>query len=108
MDHRIVGVLLPAVEQQRTTLENKVKKWIEKCENDKHKESFVQYLRHTEKINKFSKESHDLIADLNAVRQNRVGEAHLRRQAKRECTQFYDEHLARTQEEYKPFLAVNK
>ena len=37
----------------------------EKFENDKHKESFIQDLRQTEKINKFSKESQDLIADMN-------------------------------------------
>ena len=36
-----------------------------KFENHKHKESFIQDLRQTEKINKFSKESKDLIADKN-------------------------------------------
>ena len=65
VDHRIPGVLLSAVEQQHTTRENKVKRLIEKFENHKHKESFIQDLRQTEKINKFSKESQDLIADMN-------------------------------------------
>ena len=65
VDHRIPGVLLSAVEQQNTTRENKIKRLIEKFENHKHKESFIQDLRQTEKINKFSKESQDLIADMN-------------------------------------------
>ena len=65
MDHGIPGVPLSAVEQQNTTHENRVKRLIEKLENHKHKESFIQDLRQTEKINKFSKESQDLIADMN-------------------------------------------
>ena len=65
VDHRISGVLLSALEQRKTTRENKVKRLIEKFENHKHKESFIQDLRQTEKINKFSKESQDLITDMN-------------------------------------------
>ena len=65
LDHRISGVLLSAVEQQNTTRENMVKKLIEKFENHKHEESFLQYMNQTEKINKFSKESQDLTADMN-------------------------------------------
>ena len=65
MDHKISGVPLSAVEQRDTTRENKVKKLIEKFENHKQKESFNQDLSQTQKINKFSKESQDLIADLN-------------------------------------------
>ena len=53
------------LEQQDTTRENKVKKLIEKFENHKHEESFLQDWSQTQKINKFSKESQDLIADLN-------------------------------------------
>ena len=44
VDCRISGVPLPAVEQQDTTRENKVKKLIEKCENHQHKEPFLQDL----------------------------------------------------------------
>ena len=66
VDHRISGVPLSAVEQQNTKRENKVKKLIEKFENLKHKESFIQDLRQTQKINKFSKESQDLIASSSA------------------------------------------
>ena len=40
-------------------------KLIEKFENHQHKESFLQDLSQTQKINKFSKESQDLIADMN-------------------------------------------
>ena len=45
--------------------EHKVKRLIENFENHKHKESFIQDLSQTQKINKFSKQSQDLIADLN-------------------------------------------
>ena len=65
MDHRIAGVPHSAVEQQNTTRENKVKRLIEKFENHKRKESSIQDLSQTQKINKFSKEPQDLIADLN-------------------------------------------
>ena len=65
VDYRISGVPLFAVEQQDTKRENKVKKLIEKFENHKHEESFLQDLSQTKKINKFSEESQDLIADLN-------------------------------------------
>ena len=65
VDYRIYGVLLSAVEQQNTTSENKVKKLIEKFENHQCKESFVQDLSHTQKINKLSEESQDLLADMN-------------------------------------------
>ena len=65
VDHRISGVLLSAVEPQNTTRENKVKKLTEKFENHKHKASFLQDLGQTQKINKFSKKSQDVIADVN-------------------------------------------
>ena len=45
--------------------ENKVKRLIEKFENHKHEESFIQDLSQTKKISKFSKESQDLITDIN-------------------------------------------
>ena len=54
VDHRISGVPLSAVEQQDTMRENKVKRLIEKFENHKHKESFLQDLSQTQKIIKFS------------------------------------------------------
>ena len=50
-DYRNSGVRFDAVEQQDTTRENEVKKLIEKDLS--------------QKINKFSKESQDLLADLN-------------------------------------------
>ena len=65
VDDRISGVPLSAVEQQDTTRENKVKKLIEKFENHQHKESFRQDWSQTQKINKFSKESQELLADMN-------------------------------------------
>ena len=57
VDYRISGIPLSAVEQQNTTRENKVKRLIEKFENHEHRESFIQDLSQTQKINKISKES---------------------------------------------------
>ena len=65
VEYRISGAPLSTVAQQDTTRENKVKKLIEKFKNHKHKESFLQDLSQTQKINKFSKETQDLITDLN-------------------------------------------
>ena len=48
-------------EPQNTTRKNKVKRLIE---NHPNKESFQQDLSQTQKINKFCKESQDLIADM--------------------------------------------
>ena len=61
MDDRIAGVPLSAVEPQNTIRENKVKRLIEKFENHKNKNSLIQDLIQTEKINRFSKEAQDLI-----------------------------------------------
>ena len=60
MDYRIPGVPLSAVEQQ-----DKVKQMIEKLENHPNKESLIQDFKQTKGINEFSKESQDLIADMN-------------------------------------------
>ena len=66
VDYRIPGNPLSAVEQQDdTTLENKVKKLIEKIESHPHKESFLHDLSLTQNINKFREKSKDLIADMN-------------------------------------------
>ena len=63
IDYRIPGIPLSTVEQQDTTRENKVKKLIEKFENHQQKEPILQDLSQTQKINKFSRESQDFIAD---------------------------------------------
>ena len=65
VDNGISEVPLSIVEQQDTTRENKVEKLIEKFENHKLEESFFQNFSQTHKINKFSRESQDLITDLN-------------------------------------------
>ena len=65
VNYRISGVPISAVEQQETTRENKVKTLIEKFEKHQHKESLLQDLSQTQNINKFSKESQDLMADMN-------------------------------------------
>ena len=65
VDHRIAGVPLSTVEHKNTTRENKVKRLIEQFENHKKNNSLTQDLKRTEKINKFSKESQDLVADMN-------------------------------------------
>ena len=72
VDYRIPGIPLSTVEQQDTTRENKVKKLIEKFEKHQQKESFLQDLSQTQKINKFSKESQDLIAELEQHRDLRT------------------------------------
>ena len=74
VDHIISGVPLSAVEPQKTIRENKVKSLIEKFENHKHKESFLQDLSQTQEINKFSKESQDLLADMNNTEIFELGE----------------------------------
>ena len=61
----IPGIPLSVVEQQDTNRQIKVKKLIEKFEKHQHKESFIQDVSQTQKINKFSKESQELIADMN-------------------------------------------
>ena len=58
-------VPLLAAKQQNTTRENKVKRLFEKFETHKHEESLIQDLSQTKKISKFSKESQDLITDMN-------------------------------------------
>ena len=65
MDHRTAGIPLSAVEPQNTTRENRVKRLIEQFKNQKVKQSIIQDLKQTEKINKFSKESQALIDDVN-------------------------------------------
>ena len=65
VDYKNPGIPFSTVEQQDTNRQNKVKKLIEKFESHQHKESFLQDLSQTQKINKFSKESKDLIADMN-------------------------------------------
>ena len=65
VDNIIPGILLSTVAQKDTHRQNKVKKLIEKCENHQHEESFLQDLSQTHKINKFSKGSQDLIAEMN-------------------------------------------
>ena len=64
VDYRIPAIPLSTVEQQDATRENKVKKLIEMFEKHQHKEHFLKDLSQTQ-INKFSKESQELIADMN-------------------------------------------
>ena len=66
VDHRKAGVPL-SVEPQKTIRENKVKRLIEKFEKHKNKSSLIQDLRQTDKINKFSQESQDVIDDMNNI-----------------------------------------
>ena len=65
VDYRIPGVPLSAVEQKDTHRKDKVKQLIEKFENHPNKESVFQDFKQTKEINKFSKESQDLTADMN-------------------------------------------
>ena len=65
VDNRISGVPLSAVEQKDIHCNDKVKQLIEKFENHTNKESFLQDLKQTKEINKFSEKSQELIADMN-------------------------------------------
>ena len=65
VDYRIPGIHLSIVEQQDTNRQNKVKQSTEKPENHQHKESLLPDLSQTQKINKFSEQSQESIADLN-------------------------------------------
>ena len=53
VDYRIPGVLLSAAEQQDTHRKDRVKKLIEKIENQQNKESFLQDFKQTKEINEF-------------------------------------------------------
>ena len=65
VDYRVLGIPLSTVEQQDAKRENMVKTLIEKFEKHQRKESYIKDLSQTQKINKFSKESQELIADMN-------------------------------------------
>ena len=65
LHYRIRGIPLTTLEQQDAKRENKVKKLIEKFEKHQRKEAYLKDLSQTQKINEFSKESQELIADLN-------------------------------------------
>ena len=65
VDNRIPVIPLSTIEQQDTNRKDKVKKLIEQFESHPYKECFLQDLRQTQKIDKFSEESQVLIADMN-------------------------------------------
>ena len=65
VDCRIPYIHHSTVEQQGTNRKDKVKKLIQQFESHPNKESFFQDLNQTQKTNKFSKESLELIADMN-------------------------------------------
>ena len=89
VDFRILGIPLATIEQQDTTRENKVKKLIEKFENHQNKESFLQDLSQTQKINKFSKELQELIADMNNTEIFELCENSSKQQCP-ECNTFWE------------------
>ena len=61
----ITEFLVYFFEHQDTHRKDKVKQLIEKVENHPNKESFLQDFKQTKEINEFSKESQELIADMN-------------------------------------------
>ena len=87
VDFRIPGIPFSTDEQQDTTRKNKVKKLIEKFENHQHKESFFHDLSQTQKINKFSELSQDLIADMSNTEIFELCENSTQQQAM-SCLQF--------------------
>ena len=90
MDYRILGVLLYAVDQQGTHRKHKVKQLIEKFENHPNKESFLQDFKQAdEEINEFSKESQDLIADMNNTEISELCETSSKRQCP-DCNLYWE------------------
>ena len=67
VDCRIPGIPHSTVQQQDTNRKETVKKSIQQFENHPNKESFLQELNKTEKINKFREESKKLITDMGNV-----------------------------------------
>ena len=65
VDYRTSGIPLSVVEKQDFNRKDKVKTLIQQFENHPNKESFLQDLKQTEKINKLSEKSQKLIADMN-------------------------------------------
>ena len=61
---RVPGILHSTVQQQDTNRKETVKRLIQQFENHPNKESFLQDLNKTEKMNKFSEESKKLITDM--------------------------------------------
>ena len=82
VDYRILGIPFSTVEQQDTNREDKVKKLIEQFESQPHKESFLQDVSQTQKINKFSEKSKDLIADMSNTKIFELCET----SSKKQCT----------------------
>ena len=66
-----------------------VTRLIEKFENHQHKESFLQDLSQTQKIDKFSKESQDLIAEMNNTEIFELCEKSSRKQYP-ECNTYWE------------------
>ena len=65
VDNRIPGIPHSAVKQQDTNRRDTVKKLIQQFESHPNKESILQDFKQTEKINKFSEKSQELIAEMN-------------------------------------------
>ena len=65
VDHRISGVFLSAVEAAEHNTREQSQKVDSEVRDHNHFVSYIQDLSQTEKINKFSNESQDLVADMN-------------------------------------------
>ena len=89
VDYRNIGALLSTVEQQDTHRKDKVKKLIEKFENHPNKESFLRDFKQTKEINEFSKESQDLIADMNNTEIFEFCETYSKQQCP-DCNQYWE------------------
>ena len=83
VDYRISGTPLSVFEKQDLNRKDKVKALIQQFENHPNKESFPQELKQTEKINKFSVKSRELIADMN---NSEIFECEIETSFKRQCS----------------------
>ena len=89
MDYRIFGIPLSVVGKQDINRKDKVKTLIQQFENHPNKESFLQDLKQTEKINKFSEKSRKLIADMNNAEIFELRETSSKRQCP-DCSLYWE------------------
>ena len=64
MDNRVPNISLSTVQQQDEQRQHTVAKLIEKFESHQHKEQFLKDMSQTQKINRFSEASQNLLQDM--------------------------------------------
>ena len=111
VDHRISGVPLSAVEPQNTTRENKVKRLIEKFERKElhlmlyYRIALGKHIYVATRAERIQNSKYWILTiNEEGGTQQSLNQRPDFAQAKRESKRLHDEHLARTQEEYRAIL----